>query len=94
MKTSTMIWILAAIAVWYFFLRSKPAAAMMPQTQIGYNASIPGTSRPASAGSSLTAMPSLQQMAGWGGQTFTAMPSDTDSSGPTSFPGDDLMTLG
>ena len=103
MTKSLWLWILVAVAIWYLFLRSKPAAAgtvpMVNGQPSGAGTGVPGTSSTGSAASGLTSpqgsMPSLNQMAGWGGQTYTTQPNDASVSATagTSFAGDDLMCL-
>ena len=107
MNRTTLLWIVAGFLVWWFFLRSKLASAAA--TASAGTAPTVGTAPTASAGAGLTQAQSFvpfsqQQMAGWGGQTFTTQPSDAasgssatsaapSSAGATSFPGDDLMSL-
>ena len=104
MERNTIYLILVLLALWYFVLRSKPAAAGTVATvngqPSGTGTPLTGTVTPSSAGQGLTSpqgsMPSLNEMAGWGGQTYTTQPSDTApqaANAGTSFPGDDLMCL-
>ena len=104
MERNTIYLILLLLALWYFVLRSKPAAAGTVTTvngqPSGTGTPLTGTVTPSSAGQGLSSpqgvMPSLNEMAGWGGQTYTTQPSATAPQAAlpgTSFPGDDMMCL-
>jgi hypothetical protein len=104
MDRNTIYLILVLLALWYFFLRSKAAAAGTVATvngqPSGTGTPLTGTVTPSSAGQGLSSpqgsMPSLNEMAGWGGQTYTTQPGATAPQAAlpgTSFPGDDMMCL-
>jgi hypothetical protein len=103
MERNTIYLILVLLALWYFFLRSKATAAPLATVNgqpSGTGTPLTGTVAPASAGQGLSSpqgsMPSINEMAGWGGQTYTTQPSSTAPQAAlpgTSFPGDDMMCL-
>ena len=93
MTNKTMLWILAAVLVYVLVLRSKRAAAATT-LQAAAGTSRVGAAPPASAAQGQT-QPSyvpfgLDQMAAWGGQTFTTQPNDAVDAAVNV----DLATLG
>jgi hypothetical protein len=101
MANKTLIWIVAGILVWWFFLRAKPSAA---GTSAGTGATV-GTAPASSAGQGLPASGLLFGATAdqTFGPTYTTQPNDAragsssssaaPSAGAISFPGDDMMSL-
>jgi len=102
MGNKTLIWIVAGILVWWFFLRARPSAAAGTSAGTGATA---GTLPASSAGQGLTASGLLFGATAdqTFGPTYTTQPNDAragssytsaaPSAGAISFPGDDLMSL-